>query len=162
MASTSLALQHEVEQFLYHQAEVLDGRRWDEWLDLFTADGIYWMPADPAQTTGDGMANIFYEDLYLMKVRVGRITHPQAWSQQPGNFLSHVVSNVIVESAAGDDIVARAKFHVSEYRNDELRHFAGSYRHDLLRVNGSLAIRLQRVDLVNVEGPFEYVLQYWL
>ena len=162
MANSSFEVQFQVEQFLYHQAEVLDERRWDEWLALFTADGIYWMPADPAQTTGDGMANIFYEDLYLMKVRVGRVTHPQAWSQQPGNYLSHVVSNVIVESADEEAIVARSKFHVSEYRNDELRHFAGSYRHDLVRSEDGLAIRLQRVDLVNVEGPFEYVLQYWL
>ncbi len=160
--AASLEFQHEVEQFLYHQSEVLDGRRWDEWLELFTAEGIYWMPADPAQTTGDGVPNIFYEDHYLMKVRVARVTHPQAWSQQPGNYTSHVVSNVIVERAEGDEIAVRSKFYVGEYRNDILRHFAGSYRHDLVRTPDGLRIKLQRVDLVNVEGPFEFVLQYWL
>ena len=32
--------QMEVEQFLYHQAEILDERRWEDWLGLFTDDGI--------------------------------------------------------------------------------------------------------------------------
>ena len=35
--------QHAVEQFLYQQAEFLDSKRWQDWIDLFTADGVYWM-----------------------------------------------------------------------------------------------------------------------
>ena len=58
--------QRAVEQFLYRQAEILDDRRWDEWLDLFAEDGRYWMPATETQTTGDGVPNIFYEDCNLM------------------------------------------------------------------------------------------------
>ena len=38
--------QHEVEQFLYRQAEYLDTKQWQKWIDLFTPDGIYWMPPD--------------------------------------------------------------------------------------------------------------------
>ena len=33
--------QHAVEQFLYRQAELLDGKRWQEYDDLFTEDGVY-------------------------------------------------------------------------------------------------------------------------
>src|SRR5204862_6804952 len=35
----------EVEQFLYREARLLDERRFDEWLDLFTEDVRYWMGA---------------------------------------------------------------------------------------------------------------------
>ncbi len=156
--------QRAVEQFLYWQAEILDERRWDEWLALFTADGRYWMPANEEQTTGDGVPNIFYEDLDLMKVRIGRLGHPRAWSQQPPNRTSHIVSNVVIEreDAKTGDVVVRSKFHVAEFRLDVLRHFLGRYRHHLRRTPSGYKIALQRVDLVNAEGPYEYVLQYWL
>ena len=38
------ALIREVEQFLYHEARLLDERRLHEWLDLLTDDVRYWMP----------------------------------------------------------------------------------------------------------------------
>ena len=44
---SSNGTQRKVENFLYFQAEVLDERRWEEWLDLFTDDGIYRMPSSP-------------------------------------------------------------------------------------------------------------------
>ena len=62
---TSTDTQREVEQLLYHQAEVLDERRWEEWLDLFTEDGIYWMPASPDQQTGEGQPNIFLSLIHI-------------------------------------------------------------------------------------------------
>lgn len=163
-AGVSLETQRSVEQFLYRQAEILDGRAWDDWLNLFTKDGIYWMPASPEQTTGEGVPNIFYEDHYLMRTRAKRIEHPRAWSQHLTNRTSHVVSNAIVEreDPRTGDVVVRSKFFVAEYRLDAMRYFAGKYRHDLQKGGDGYRIRLQRVDLVNVEGPFEYVLQYWL
>ncbi len=162
--AVSMQTQRAVEQFLYRQADVLDERNWDEWLRLFSADGIYWMPVSRDQETGDGVPNIFYEDHFLMRIRVARVTHVRAHSHRPPNRTSHVVSNVVIDSEDPDtgDVVARSKFHVCEYRNDELRHFAGQYRHQLTKTDDGYRIRQQRVDLVNAEGPWEYVLQYWL
>ena len=87
----------EVEQFLYRQADLLDRRRWDEFIELFADDGIYWMPAAPEQTTGEGVPSIFYEDRDLMRVRMKRVTHPHAWSQAPDWGTNHLVSNVMIE-----------------------------------------------------------------
>ena len=71
-----------VEQFLYRQAECLDSGDWQGFIDLFAEDGVYWMPAEPSQTTGDGVPSIFYEDRDLMTVRMRRLGHPRAWSQK--------------------------------------------------------------------------------
>jgi hypothetical protein len=49
-----------------------------------------------------------------------------------------------------------------ELRRDELRHFAGAYRHQLKRTKDGLKIKLQRVDMVNAQAPYEYVLQVWV
>ena len=154
----------EVEQLLYRQAECLDGKRWQDFIELFTEDGTYWMPAAPEQTTGDGAPSIFWEDRNLMTVRLKRLTHPRAWSQKTAWGTNHVIGNVTIEKedASSGDLVVRSRFHMMEFRNDTTRHFAGSYIHHLKKTKGGHRIKLQRVDMVNAEGPYEYVLQAWV
>ena len=65
-----------MEQFLYRQAELLDRKHWQDWIDLFTPDGIYWMPPEPSYKTWDGQPAIFAEDKNLMTVRMSRVLHP--------------------------------------------------------------------------------------
>ena len=154
----------EIEQLLYRQAECLDNRDWQGFIDLFTGDGIYWVPASPEQTTGDGVPSIFYEDRDLMSVRLRRLGHPHAWSQKTEWGTNHVVSNVVLEKQdpKTGDVVARSRFHMMEFRNDATRHFAGSYIHHLKKTKDGYRIKLQRVDMVNAQGPYDYVLQAWV
>ncbi|NBQ89356.1 MAG: hypothetical protein EBU07_18210 [Betaproteobacteria bacterium] len=92
-----------------------------------------------------------------------RVTHPNAWSQQAEWGTTHVVSNVVIENIdAAGEIHVRSRFHMMELRRDDLRHFGGSYRHQLVRTADGLRIKLQRVDLFNAQSPFEYVLQIWV
>jgi benzoate/toluate 1,2-dioxygenase beta subunit len=155
--------QHAVEQFLYRQAEVLDAKRWQDYIDLFTEDGVYWMPANPEDKHWDGIPSIFAEDKNLMTVRMKRVLHPDAWSQRPLWGTNHVVGNVIIEKAsANGDVRARSRFHMMELRRDNVRHFAGSYVHDLKRTRDGYRIRQQRVDMTNAQAAFDYVLQVWV
>jgi benzoate/toluate 1,2-dioxygenase beta subunit len=151
-----------VEQFLYRQAECLDGKDWDGFIGLFTKDGMYWMPAEPEQTTGDGVPSIFYEDCDLMNVRARRMEHPRAWSQKTAWGTNHLVSNVRIEKQDAKTITVRSRFHMLEFRNDATRHFAGSYLHQLEKVKDGFRIKMQRVDMVNGQGTYEYVLQAWV
>ena len=158
-----LALQREVEQFLYHQAELLDGKHWQAWIDLFDELGVYWMPAEPQQTEWEGTASIFAEDKLIMEIRKGRVSHPNAWSQAPMWETNHLVSHVALESVSDSEIQVRSRFHMMELRRDSVRHFGGRYQHLLVRAaDGSLRIRLQRVDLFNGQAPYDYVLQIWV
>jgi benzoate/toluate 1,2-dioxygenase subunit beta len=156
--------QRAVERFLYRQADLLDRKQWADYIDLFAADGLYWAPASPEQTTGEGMPSIFYEDRNLMRVRMKRVTHPHAWSQAPDWGTNHLVSNVVIErdDAKRGEIVVRSRFHMMEFRRDASRHFAGSYVHHLRRAGDGFRITLQRVDMVNGQGPYDYVLQVWV
>jgi len=160
----SVDIQYKVEQFLYRQADILDERDWAAWLKLFTKEGKYWMPVSPDQKTGEGVPNIFYEDRYLMDMRIRRVEHPYAHSQKAGHRTSHVVSNVIVDEVneKTGDIKCHSRFHMVEYRLETQRYFAGKYTHLLEKTKNSYLIKLQRVDIANVEGPFDYVMQVWL
>lgn len=155
-------LKERVEQFLYRQSELLDNKLWQDYIDLFAEDGVYWMPALPEQTEWEGSASIFAEDKMLMAVRMGRVTHPNAWSQAPMWATSHVLGNVVIEAETSKEVVVRSRFHMMELRRDSVRHFGGTYRHTLVKAGRDLRIKLQRVDLFNGQAPFDYVLQIWV
>ena len=155
--------QHGVEQFLYRQAEFLDTKQWQAWIDLFTKDGVYWMPPDPSYKTWEGTPAIFAEDKNLMNVRMKRVLHPDAWSQRPLWGTNHVVSNVVIRKAASNgDLEVSSRFHMMELRRDDVRHFAGSYLHKLKKTKDGYKIDLQRVDMTNAQAAYDYVLQVWV
>jgi len=156
------SLQQRIEQFLYYQSELLDQKQWAAYLDLFGPDGIYWMPVTPEQTEWLDSPSIFAEDRRMMEIRMGRVQHPNAWSQAPQWGTSHIIGNVVIESADDSDIVVRSRFQMIELRRDNLRHLAGTYRHTLRRTGDDFKIALQRVDLLNGQAPFDYVLQIWV
>jgi 3-phenylpropionate/cinnamic acid dioxygenase small subunit len=155
-------LQQRVEQFLFYQAELLDTKSWQAYIDLFADEGVYWMPARPEQTEWLDSASIFAEDRQLMSVRMGRITHPNAWSQAPLWETNHVLGNVVIEELGESRIRVRSRFQVQELRRDQLRSLAGVYRHTLVRREEDFKIELHRVDLMNAQAPFDYTIQAWV
>ena len=162
-ANAANASVQDVEQFIYRQMDLLDSKQWQAFIDCFADDGVYWAPSDPNHTHWDGMPSIFTEDKDLMTVRMKRVLHPNAWSQQAEWATSHVVGSLVVEKThANGDIEVRSRFHMMELRRDDTRHFAGTYRHRLAKTNDGYKIKLQRVDLLNAQAPFEYVLQVWV
>ena len=73
-----------------------------------------------------------------------------------------MVGNVVLESISDEELRVRSRFQMVELRRDSLRHFAGTYRHTLKRQGDEFKIALQRVDLLNGQAPFDYVLQVWV
>src|SRR5215471_16550152 len=87
------------EMFLIHEARLLDERRFREWMELFTEDGSYWVPAVPGQQSPFDQASLFYDDRDLMRTRVERLEHPRIHVQTPPSRTAHIVGNVTVEPA---------------------------------------------------------------
>jgi benzoate/toluate 1,2-dioxygenase beta subunit len=143
-----------VEQFLFHEARLLDERRWSEWLALFTPDGMYWAPLVRGQTDAKNHVSLFYEDAMLRSVRARRLDERNAWSQQPLVQTQHVIGNVQIDGIEEDGavIVARSAFHMIEWRRTEQRLLGGACTHRLVRDRDGLKIALKRVDLVNCDA----------
>ncbi len=146
-----------IEQFLIHEARLLDERRFREWMELFTDDGTYWVPAVPDQASPFDQASLFYDDRDLMRTRVERLEHPRIHVQTPPSRTAHLVGNTLVEQAdeaAGEYLVGSTVIMV-EYRDETQRVFAGRQRHRLRRDGAGLRIVQKRVDLINCDSAFE-------
>ena len=148
-----------LETFLIRETRLLDERRFREWMELFTEDGTYWVPALPGQTSPLNQASLFYDDRQLMKTRVDRLEHPLIHVQTPPSQTVHLVGSMLIEAA--DDLKGEYTLSSSvimvEYRLDQSRTFAGRQQHRLRRVGRELKIAHKRVDLVNCQSAFEAI-----
>src|SRR5215471_5366038 len=77
--------------FVLREARLLDQRRFDEWLDLFTEDGRYWMPVEWGQTDPRLTTSLMYEDKLLLKIRVERLKGRATYSQSLKSRCHHVL-----------------------------------------------------------------------
>ena len=88
---------HRCEQFLLHEARLLDEAKFDDWLALFTADGWYWVPSEPGQDNPHDTVSLIYDDRRLLETRVRRLASPRMYSQEPRSRTSRIVANVTIE-----------------------------------------------------------------
>lgn len=142
--------------FVVAEARLLDELRFDDWLQLFADDGIYWMPLAHGQTDPKLHASLMYEDKLLLQVRIERLRGARTFSQQPRSRCHHLLQTPSVESRdeAAGVYTTRTAFHYVETRMDEQTLYAGWTTHTLVSQGGGLRIKLKRVDLVNCDAAF--------
>lgn len=148
--------QIEVEQFLFKEARLLDDREFESWAELFLDDGIYWVPAKPAQKSHKDHVSIFYDDKETMRLRIQRLRHRGIHIQTPHSVTCHLVSNIVLEAPENpDEIKVCANVIMVEDRlHSDQRLFAGRATYRLRRVDGNLRIVSKRVDLTNSTSSF--------
>jgi 3-phenylpropionate/cinnamic acid dioxygenase small subunit len=139
-------LQYEIEQFLYQEARMLDERRFEEWIDLFSEDTHYWMPTRSVryerelhlEHSSRNEAAHFDETKDQLQERVTRIRSGMAWAEEPPSRTRHLVTNVLIEPAdEEDEILVLSNLMLYRGRLDrDVDIFVGS-REDVLRRSDS-------------------------
>lgn len=143
----------EAEELLYHEARLLDEGRIEEWLELFTEDGCYWIPENRDEADPTREVSIIYDDRQRLEERVYRLRQTPVHGQVPPSRTRRFISNVQVESEDGEEATVCANFIVYEVRLDEQRSLAGQSRYDLRRVGDDWRIVFKKVNLINNDSP---------
>jgi len=155
--------QAEAEAFLYHQAECIDTRDFASWIDCFTPDGTYWIPAKLEHADPRAQPSFLYDDVPTMVARCERLLDHGTGGQQPITRSSHIVSNVrIVDTSKEGEAVVRSRFHVTQFRRDVLKFYVGSYTHHFVATDDGWKIRSQRADLIDCDGIHDAIVQVYL
>jgi 3-phenylpropionate/cinnamic acid dioxygenase small subunit len=137
-------LRLEIEDFLWNEADLLDDHQYDEWLDLFTEDAMYWMPirrnvssrAMNTELTQGAELSWYSDDKQTLAKRIRQIQTGSHWAEEPFSRVTHMVSNIRVLEWNGKEAKVKCRFLF--YRNrhqDEESTFIGK-RIDTLRREG--------------------------
>jgi 3-phenylpropionate/cinnamic acid dioxygenase small subunit len=143
------------EQFLLHEARLLDETKFHEWLALFTLEAWYWVPSEPDQADPVETVSLIYDDRRLLETRVRRLASPRMYSQEPRSRTSRIVTNVTIEDAERNACTVRSKFMMIEYRREQQRLFGGTMLHRLVQTDGRILVAWKRVNLVNCDAPLD-------
>jgi len=134
-------LQQEIEQFLYHEARVLDERRYHEWYDLLADDIHYFMPTRYNRLKREGdrefskpdEAAFFDEDKRSIAQRIRRLDTGMAWAEDPPSRTRHMVSNVVIRPRGNGEYEVDCYYMLYRSRLErEIEMFVGM-RHDVIR-----------------------------
>jgi 3-phenylpropionate/cinnamic acid dioxygenase small subunit len=137
-------LKHEAEEFLYAEADLLDQRRFSEWLELLTDDIVYFMPirrnvkygqhAERENTRLGEDISWFDEDKWTLAKRVEQIQTGVHWAEEPLSRVCHMVSNVrVLEQKSPTEMVVGSRFLVYQNRNEYENYTLIGKRTDTLR-----------------------------
>ena len=152
-----LLLVREIEEFLFAEAELLDERQFEAWLDLLTDDMRYWMPMrrnvkfgeqERENTREQQDMSWFDEGKDTLSQRVRQILTGVHWAEEPLSRVCHMVSNVQLLNVTLDEVSVKCRFLV--YRNrlqDETDFFVGKREDTLRRVDGQWRIARRKIIL---------------
>ena len=123
-----LDLMREIEDFFYEEADLLDEREYDKWLDLLTEDIVYWMPMRKnvsyanrdKDITAENDVAWFHDDKETLRKRVKQIQTGIHWADEPVSRVSHLITNIRLAdpiSALGEGAKATTKCRFIVYRN---------------------------------------------
>jgi 3-phenylpropionate/cinnamic acid dioxygenase small subunit len=135
----------DIAEFFYQEADLLDERRFEEWLGVFTEDVQYFMPLARnmrhdeigAEFTSDNEIAWFEEGLVTLQQRVKQLATGVHWIEEPLSRVSHLITNVRVLSdetcALGREVRTSARILVYQNRNETETVLLAGKRLDTVR-----------------------------
>lgn len=121
----------DVRAFFYREARLLDDRAWDEWLDCYTLDAEYWMPAwtdDDALTTDPQreISLIYYPNRKGLEDRVYRLNTGRSAASSPEPRTVHAINNIEIVGRHANAIDVRYNWHTLSHRLQQTAQFFGT------------------------------------
>lgn len=158
--SNNLNLQS-VSEFMWREAELLDNRSYDEWLDLWEEDGLYIVPIEREADNYEDVLNFAYDDTQMRKMRVARLKSRFSMSATASSTTVRTTSRFVVKEQTDSEITIRAAQHLADYRRDKLQLIAADIEAVLRQTPGGLKYVKKIVRLANCDDAisgFAYLL----
>jgi 3-phenylpropionate/cinnamic acid dioxygenase small subunit len=151
-AVADVAVREEFRRLLEREARFLDQLRYDEWLAMYAAECVYWVPSTPKAGDPRREIAIMFDDRRRLEDRIYRMRTGFAWSQAPASRTVRLVTNVEVFSTVRDHTrMVRSNFLISEFWGDETRQLTGWAAHRVARDLDGWKIQAKQVNLIECD-----------
>ncbi len=151
-AVTDAVARDEFRRLLEREARFLDQLRYEDWLGLYTAECIYWVPSTPKAGDPRREISVMFDDRRRLEDRVYRLRTGFAWSQAPASRTVRLITNVEAFRTERDEVrMLRSNFLISEFWGDETRVLTGWAGHRVVREDSSWKIQAKQVNLIDCD-----------
>ena len=153
-AAPSLSeLKDQVDLFLTHEADLVDRHKYDDWLALWSPDGVYWVPCNEDDYDPARHVSIIYDDYNRLQERCFRLNQEGAHSQDPPSRLCRVVGNLAVSLSGEGHVLVRANMILVDVRSGEKNVYGARLEYALAPDGDSFKIRRKKVVLLDNDEP---------
>lgn len=146
---------HAAQSFLVREARLIDDGRFNDWLDLFAGDGLYWVPVTAGGGDPRREVSHAFDDHRRLTDRVYWLRTGLAYSQLPPSRTRRLVSNVETFEDLDDTRLIRSNFVIHEYRAGIAKTYVGWYGHVVREAADGWAIRMKMVNLIDSDQYHE-------
>jgi 3-phenylpropionate/cinnamic acid dioxygenase small subunit len=151
-AVADLAERDRFRMLLEREARLLDQLRYDDWLSLYAAECIYWVPSTPGAGDPRREISVMFDDRRRLEDRIYRFRTGFAWSQAPASRTVRLITNVEAFATGRDDArMLRSNFLISEFWGDETRVLTGWAGHRVVRDGETWKIQAKQVNLIDCD-----------
>lgn len=155
-AGADVETHREAEAFLNREAWLIDEARFNEWLELFSADCLYWVPVIPGGGDPRTQISHAFDDCRRLTDRVYWLRTGLAFSQIPQSRTRRIISNIEVHDEPDNSLrFIRSNFMVHEFRAGVAKVYAGWTGHVLSEGENGWEIRLKQANLIDSEQIHE-------
>jgi benzoate/toluate 1,2-dioxygenase beta subunit len=155
-------LKRDVAELINWETTLLDRREWDNWVNLFAEDAVYWVPSwvDEEYTVTDPETQLnlmYFRNRGGIEDRVFRIESRDSYASLPLDRTVHIVSNILVAGVDGDEISATANCLVHSFGKQGGQTRASLYDFKFRKNDAGLKIILKKITLIDdkLEGPVD-------
>lgn len=151
-AVTDVTARDEFRRLLEREARLLDQLRYEDWLKLYAAECLYWVPSTPAAGDPRREISVMFDDRRRLEDRIYRMRTGFAWSQAPASRTVRLITNVEVFATDGDRVrMLRSNFLISEFWGDETRLLSGWVGHRVIRDGEGWKIQAKQINLIDCD-----------
>ncbi|QFI54780.1 benzoate 1,2-dioxygenase small subunit [Aeromonas simiae] len=122
----------QIQAFVFREARLLDDRQWEPWLQCYSKEVVYWMPAwdDDDRLTEDPQTEIsliYYPNREGLEDRVYRIkTERSGASSPPEPRTTHLISNLEILAQDADAVRLRFNWQTLCHRYQKTQTYFGT------------------------------------
>ena len=153
-----------VQEFIHREARLLDAQQWDRWLDLYSADAVFWVPAVTmsGQHTTDAENSLNF--IYIagragLEARAFRVASGGSLASNPLPRTRHLISGVMIDQDGAGETRAFANAQAvafCEARGQQI--LTSSYEYVLRKQDGGFRIAQKKILLLEyvIDGYFDF------
>ncbi len=147
----NIELYTQVTAFINMEADMLDHKEYQDWLDLWTETGLYIIPVDANSQNYKDNLNIAYDDTTMRKMRVERLQSGYAVSTKEAKMTVRTLSRIRILEENEEEVLVRCAYCVFENKKNDLRSFPADVEYTLKRQKSGLKIEQKVVKILKAD-----------
>ena len=143
-----ISLQTAVE-FIWREADLLDSHDYEQWLRMWTAEGLYIIPIERDVVDHANALNIAYDNATMREARVKRLRSGLSMSATSAARTVRTVSRFVPLLERPGAIEVRCAMHIAEQKREHARVLAADVTYRLVQGSEGLALDLKVIHLID-------------